>query len=312
VSGNKNKFTLLRRSPSLVSLRAFESVARQGSVTGAAAELNVTPAAVSQQIRLLEDMVGKPLFRRHKRKLVLTEVGESCLPELRKCFEHLLRAISLAEGHQARQTFNLSVPPSFAVRWLVPHFAELTAGIENCNFRVSTSLVPFHLDDSGIDLAITHGTGTFFDQGCELLIPASDIPVCRPDLLDRHPVSEPADLRHHHLLHETAEVYDPAVPDWKKWLAEHGASDIDHESGTYLSNPNLVIEAALAGLGVALARGALVKQELSDGRLVQVLDASARRDAGYYIVHNQRCGQPEIARVLSENFKKMVARYGGG
>jgi len=311
--GNNDKFTLLRRIPSLISLRAFESVARHGSCTRAAEELNVTAAAVSQQIRLLENYAGQVLFKRQNRKFVLTDAGRACLPELRKSFDHLLNAMNLAEGQRLRRSFRLSVPPSFAVRWLIPHFHELTADTDRCDFWVSTSLVPFHLDDTNIDLAVIHGSGRFFGQGSELLVPTFEVPVCHPRLLAAQPVARPEDLRHHHLIHEVAEVNDSAVPSWADWFAARNVAGVDVKSGSRFSNPNLVVEAALAGLGVALARGALVKRELASGALVCPLGPpaadDAAGDAGYYLVRNPHCGLPDVAEQLCLNFKRVVARY---
>ncbi|WP_201524716.1 LysR family transcriptional regulator, partial [Bordetella pseudohinzii] len=288
----------------------FESVARHGSCTRAADELGVSTAAVSQQIKLLENLLGCELFKRHDRKFILTNAGEACLPELRKSFDHLINAIGQVNARKFRRRFNLSSPPSLAARWLIPHFNELVEGLEECDIWVSTSLVPFHLDDTNIDLAIIHGSGKFFNQQSTLLMPSLEVPVCAPSLLQHHPLDRPADLRHHCLVHEMAEVDDTAVPSWKKWLEDRDIRDVDHETGPRFSNPNLVVEAALAGAGVALARGALVTRELASGQLLSPFGRPEPGHAGYYLVRNPTSEHQDLADVLGERIKHLVARSG--
>lgn len=301
-----DKFTLLRRVPSLIALRAFDSVARHGSCTKAAAELNVSIAAVSQQIRLLEEFAGRELFRRHNRQLILNEAGASCLPELRKSFEHLISAMSRLNNHKERVRFNISVPPSFAVRWLIPHFNELSSGIDGYDFWVSTALVPFHLADTSIDFAVIHGNGNFFGQPAELLMPAIEVPVCSPALMARSKITVPEDLHNHTLIHEVAEVDDVAVPSWEKWLRDREVDNVDFNAGPRFTNPNLVIEAALAGLGVALSRGALVARDIEAGKLVQLFGPAKAGTTGYYVVLNHRSEHCEFAQAFAEKLKSLV------
>lgn len=304
--GTADKFTLLRRVPSLIALRAFDSVARHGSCTKAAAELNVSVAAVSQQIRLLEEFAGRELFRRHNRQLILNDIGASCLPELRKSFEHLISAMGQLNNHKARQRFNISVPPSFAVRWLIPNLKTLSAATHGYDLWVSTALVPFHLADTNIDVAVIHGNGDFFGQPAELLMPALEIPVCSPELMEHNRIESPEDLRHYSLIHEVAEVDDVAVPSWEKWLRARVIDTVDFNAGLRFTNPNLVIEAAIAGLGVALSRGALVKRDIDAGKLVQLFGPAEAGATGYYIVWNQRSEHAEFAREFAEQLKALI------
>lgn len=304
--GGKDKFTLLRRVPSLIALRAFDSVARHGSCTRAASELNVSVAAVSQQIRLLEEFAGRELFRRHKRQLILNDAGASCLPELRRSFSHLIAAMEQLGSAQVRRRFNISVPPSLAVRWLVPHFQELGALAQGYDLWVSTSLVPFRLAETSIDLAIMHGNGDFFGQQAELLIPALEIPVCAPEVAARKRLDVPADLASHTLIHEVAEVDDEAVTSWEKWLHDAGVAGIDCNSGPRFSNPNLVIEAAIAGVGVALARGALVLRDIEQGRLVQLFGPPRPVKAGYWVTWNEESEHADFAQLFAGELKRLV------
>lgn len=305
---DKGRLTLLKRVPSLNSLRAFDSVARHGSCTKAAAELNVTAAAVSQQIRLLEEFAGRELFRRHNRQLILNQAGAACLPELRKSFEHLINAMGQLNTTGGRKRFNLSVPPSFAVRWLIPNLNEVIKSAEGYDIWVSTSLVPFHLADTNIDVAVIHGTGDFFGQEAELLIPAVEVPVCSPLLLRDKPIHTPQDLSNHLLIHEVAEVNDPAVPSWENWLKHRGITNVDYDSGPRFSNPNLVIEAAIAGIGVALSRGALVSRDIESGKLCQLFGTPERGNTGYYIVPNSRSEHSAFASQLADILKRIVQK----
>jgi LysR family glycine cleavage system transcriptional activator len=302
----KGKLTLLRRVPSLIALRAFDSVARFGSCTKAANELNVSVAAVSQQIRLLEEFAGRELFRRHKGQLILNDAGASCLPELRKSFSHLIAAMEQLGSAQVRRRFNVSVAGSFAVRWLVPHFKALNELADGYDLWVTTALTPFHLADTSIDLAIIHGDGNFFGQKAELLLPSLEIPVCAPEVFARAPLRQPADLSKHTLLHEIAEVDDPAVPSWDRWLQENDATDVACESGPRFSNPNLVIEAAIAGVGIALSRGALVQGDIEAGRLVQLFGNPKPGSTGYWVVCNERSEHAEFAKRFAEELKRLV------
>lgn len=302
----KDKFTLLRRVPSLIALRAFDSVARHGSCTKAAAELNVSVAAVSQQIRLLEEFAGRELFRRHKGQLILNDAGASCLPPLRRSFSHLIAAMEQLGSAQVRKRFNLSVAASFAARWLVPHFHALNELADGYDLWVTTALTPFHLADTSIDLAIIHGDGHFFGQKAERLLPSLEIPVCSPVLLQARPLRQPADLRHHTLIHEIAEVDDPAVPSWERWLQQRGAADVPCESGPRFSNPNLVIEAAIAGVGVALSRGALARRDIDAGKLVQLFGEPEPGSTGYWVVCNERSEHAGFAQRFAEELKRLV------
>ena len=305
-SSSSEKLTLLRRIPSLIALRAFDSVARHGSCTKAATELNVSVAAVSQQIRLLEEFAGRELFRRHNRQLILNEAGASCLPELRKSFEHLISAMGQLNNHHARLRFNISVPPSFAVRWLIPNFKELSATAGDFDLWVSTALVPFHLADTNIDVAVIHGDGDFYGQPAELLMPALEVPVCSPAFLASAKIKSPEDLQHHVLIHEVPEVDDVAVPSWEKWLKERGVAKVDFNAGPRFTNPNLVIEAAITGLGVALSRGALVARDIEAGKLVQLFGPAKEGATGYYVVLNQRSEHVQFAVEFAERLKSLV------
>jgi LysR family glycine cleavage system transcriptional activator len=296
-----------RRIPSLNALRAFESVARLRTCTRAAEELHVTPAAVSQQIRYLEDLAGTPLFLRVNRAFVLTDAGRRCLPEVRKGFAHLAGAMQQIREAGRREHIAVCVSPAFAVRWLLPRLSGFTGAHLDADVWLSTSLLPIHLTESRVDVAVTYGTGDFFGQAAELLVPVTDVAVCTPAVYGRHPIRAPGDLRAHTLIHESPEIDDPAVPCWADWLRAHGIDGIDAERGPRFSNPGLVIEAALAGLGVALARSALVASELRAGTLVQLFAVDAGGRTGYYLLRNPGCAAPQVADAFCDWLRAGIA-----
>jgi LysR family glycine cleavage system transcriptional activator len=296
-----------RGIPSLNALRAFESVARHGSCTRAADELHVTPAAVSQQIRFLEDLAGTPLFLRINRQFVLTDAGRRCLPEVRKGFAHLAEAMKQIHASSQRERIAVCVAPAFAVRWLLPRLSAFTRRHPHADIWLSTSLLPIRLAEARIDVAVTYGNGDFFGQPAQLLVHVGDVPVCAPAVCEARPILTPGDLRAHTLIHESAEIDDPAVPCWADWLRMQGVEDIDAEAGPRFSNPGLVIEAALAGLGVALARSALVASEIQGGRLVKLFPAHPHGRVGYYLLRNPESAAPTAAQEFCDWISAAVA-----
>jgi LysR family glycine cleavage system transcriptional activator len=193
------------------------------------------------------------------------------------------------------------------VRWLLPRLSGFTDAHPEADVWLSTSLLPLHLAESRVDVAVTYGSGEFFGQAAELLVPVADVAVCTRAVYDRHPIRVPGDLAGHTLIHESPEIDDPAVPCWADWLRAHGAEGVDAERGPRFSNPGLVIEAALAGLGVALARSALVASELRAGTLVQLFAADRAGRAGYYLLRNPGCAAAAVADAFCKWLREAIA-----
>lgn len=271
------------RIPSLNALRAFDAVARHHSCTKAAEHLFVTAAAVSQQIRFLEDALGVQLFHRVNRGFFLTEAGQRLWPEVQNGFRCFERAMDQMAEIAARRKLSISVAPSFALKWLLPRLKSFTSQHPEIDVWVTTSPLPVDLNSSSIDIAIVYGTADRVGPA-ELLLPTRAVVVCTEEVYRKAPVRSPADLRHHTLIHETPDVEDPACPSWPAWLSAVGAQGVDGESGPRFASPALVIDAALAGLGVALARDTLVAAEIRSGRLRRLFVDETRRDAGYWLL----------------------------
>ena len=223
------------RLPPLNALKAFEAAARHLSVKKAAAELSVTPAAVSHQIKALEDYLGLPLFHRHNRALELTEAARACLPKLREGFDNLAQAVERLRAHRGGGMLTVSAAPSFAARWLMPRLHRFLEAYPDIDVRVSARLrqsadggrraataeratVDTWLADS--DVAILYGHGDYPGFRVDKLFPLTITPICSPRLLTdpEHPLLKPEDLRHQMLLHDdTGDLYD-GVSFWDLWL----------------------------------------------------------------------------------------------
>jgi len=277
-----------RRLPPLMALRTFEVVARHLSLIRAADELCVTPAAVSHQIRALESHLGIPLFRRVGRGIMLTDAGQAFLPGVRDGFERLGEAVNQLETLGEGGVITVSVAPSFAIKWLVPRldrFQELHPAID-VRVAASNQLANFVNDD--VDMAIRYGSGRYPDLEVERLLPESIFPVCSPDLLQRLSLRAPQDLQQVTLLHDDSPDDDQSCPTWQMWLRAAGVSDAEWARGPRFTQSSLVLEAALHGKGVALAKATLAEADLSAGRLVRLFGDQTPVNFAYYIVGPKR------------------------
>ncbi|MFQ6019094.1 MAG: transcriptional regulator GcvA [Kiloniellaceae bacterium] len=290
---------MARRLPPLNALRAFEAAGRHLSFTKAAEELNVTAAAVSHQVKALEDYLGVQLFRRLTRGLLLTDAGQTCLPGLKESFDGLAAAVERLRGLEERGALTISVAQSFSAKWLVPRLDRFHKAYPDIDVRIfSTSrLVDFARDD--VDLAIRYGLGRWPGLRIDLLRTEEIFPVCSPALLEGpHPLKVPEDLRWHTLLHDALfkTVFGDDAQDWRTWLQAAGVSDIDPTRGPSLSPLSMVIQAAIDGQGVALGRSVLVEADLADGRLVKPFELTIPVDYAYYVVSPETAaGRPKVA-----------------
>jgi LysR family glycine cleavage system transcriptional activator len=281
-----------RRLPPLNSLRVFETVARHLSVSKAADELAVTPAAVSHQIKTLEDHLGIPLFQRVKGNLLLSDAGQAILPGIRGGFEQFAAAIEEIDNLGDAGVLTISVAPSFAAKWLLPRLDRFQAQYPEIDVRVAASmyLTDFHGD--GVDLAIRYGAGRYPDLHVERLLDEAVFPVCSPDLLKGpHKLDTPEALKNHTLLHDDSPDDDPSCPTWSMWLKAAGVPDIDGTRGPKFNQSSLVIEAAVMGRGVALGKSLLAAADLEAGRLVKPFGKAVAVDFAYYVV----CPKPKLA-----------------
>lgn len=289
--------TVNGRALPLNAMRAFESAARHLSFTLAARELHVTAGAVSRQVKVLEDYLGVPLFRRLTRALELTAEGTSMLPRVREGLGNLASAIEAARLREAACTLNVVTPPNFAARWLMPRLLRFTTAHPNLELHVtSTQDMVDRRDgaeaaasaDAGAEAPIAmvrFGSGQYPGAKVEPIFSAKYVPVCSPRLLHgKNALREPADLRLHTLLHDDTVVAESVRPTWSDWLQSVGITDIDATRGPHFSDAALAMDAAVEGLGVTLAIRELLGAEIRARRLAVPFDIAAPTSYAYYLV----------------------------
>jgi LysR family glycine cleavage system transcriptional activator len=282
--------------PPLNALRAFEVAARQLSFKKAARELHVTPAAISHQIKALEEYLGVQLFQRLNRALQLTEVGQACLPKLQEGFNCLKEAVEQVSAQTEVTHLTVSVAPSFAAKWLLPRLYRFATAHPDIDMRVSASMALVDRANSnnreqwdfrkrGVDVAIRFGRGKYQGFRVDKLFSVAIVPLCSPRLLEgEHPLLKPDDLRYHVLLHDDTLYLDERRPDWNMWLKYAGVKGIDSSRGQHFSHAVLALEAAVEGQGVVLSLRTLAAADLTAGRLVVPFELSIPLSFGYYIV----------------------------
>lgn len=289
-----------RRLPSLNGLRAFEAAARHLSFTRAAQSLFVSQAAVSHQIKALEEQLGVELFRRMTRALELTDAGRRLYPKVQQAFDLLEQGVRESRERVERQGLTISVLPSFASGWLVRRLGRFTAAHPGIQVRLDPSieLADFLSDD--IDIAIRYGLGNYADLQVEHLMDEDVFPVCSPLLADR--LDGPEDLANVALLH------DDGHGQWQTWLEALGVTGVDASRGPVYTDSNMVIQAAIEGYGVALARSGLSGDALRDGRLVQPFEFSMPSRFAYYLVYPKTYVQRPEVQAFSAWIRDEIAR----
>lgn len=282
----------MRHLPPLNAVRTFEAAARHLSFSNAAEELHITPSAVSHQVKTLEEFLGVPLFRRLNRQVELTGEGASFLPPLRAALDQIDAATARVITARESGPLVISVAPSFGTRWLVPRLPGFQEAHPDIEVRpiISVELVDFARSD--IDLAVRHGRGDWPDLESTFLKSEEVLPVCSPDLLEWGPPLEtPQDLHAHTLLHVM-----PRMGEWRSWLALADVEGIDTERGPRFQNVPMAVDAAISGLGVAIADPRMIEADLVRGRLVVPFDIELPVEGGYYLVYPaERAGAPKIA-----------------
>jgi LysR family transcriptional regulator, glycine cleavage system transcriptional activator len=291
---------VIYRLPPLNALRVFEAAARHLSFKEAANELSITQAAVSHQIKSLEEYLGVELFRRSGRGVQLTEAARACLPRLREGFDSLAAAVELVRTRAEEADLLITAPPVFTARWLMPRlagFARREPKIELRVFASSKMVDAGALDSptlvSGLDLRenasgveIHLGSGQYPGYRADRLFGVSMAVVANPELVKGNPpIREPGDLAHHVLLHDDAMEIVAGGNAWQRWLDNAGVAErVDASRGPRFSSNILSLEAASQKLGVALALKPLVNDDLSSNRLCAPFDIEMKPQAAYYLV----------------------------
>ena len=277
-----------RHLPPLNAVRAFEAAARLGGFNAAGAELNVSANAVGRLVKILEDSLGVPLFRRLARGVVVTEAGGRYLARVGTLLDQLDEATADLQGLETSRVLTVSAMPSVVSRWLIPRLGSLTERHPELDVRIVATVARTDFAREEIDVAIRIGGGSYEGLRSELLMSEDFFPVCSPELLSRGPpLREPADLAHHVLLHDECgcEQCLPDQLDWTRWLAANGITNVDAQHGLRFSFSHMTLQAAAEGQGVALASSALLADDLLTGRLVKPFgDLAVRGPYGFFIV----------------------------
>ena len=301
---------MARKLPPLKALRAFEAAARHLSFTQAAAELHVTQAAISHQVKILEERLGLPLFRRLNRRLVLTEAGQIYLPVLRDAFDRIAAGTSQLYKDEDSGPLRVSVLPSLAAKWLLPRMSRFRDRHPDFDVMISANNKLIDFSDDSVEMGIRYGAGNYPGLQVDLLLSDEVFPVCSPSIIsDRAPLEAPEDLRHHTLLHDEVSREDES-PDWRNWLQAARVSGVDWSRGPGFSDSSMVLEAAAAGHGVALAHCWLAQADLESGRLIQPFGPSIPSKHAYYVVCPPALAERRRVRLFREWLLEEAERTG--
>jgi len=269
---------MMRRLPPLNAVKAFEAAARQRSFTQAAEELHVTPGAVSQQVKLLEDTLGLKLFNRERQRLIITEAGQDYLGVVREALDQIAIGAERLMQRQRSGVLTVSVSPDFAAKWLINRLGRFAESHPQTDLRISAEDQHSDFARQDVDLAVRHGSGTWPGLSIVQLCSERLFPVCSPKLigsLNRR--VEPIDLLKFPLLR---------LDDWTNWGRWFEAAGVTTQArpGPVLNRASMLIDAAIDGQGIALARTALAAWDIIHGRLVRPVDVSLAMANTYWIV----------------------------
>jgi len=302
----------MARLPPLNSLKAFESAQRHMSFQKAAEELFVTPAALSYQIRQLEEHLGTKLFNRLNRAVELTAQGHTIAGGLEESFHLIRQTLNRLERHENHNVLVISAGPAFTSKWLAPRLYRFLARWPDIDVRISASLKKVNLSTGDVDIGLRFGAGDY--QGCVSikLLEESVTPMCAPQLLQGPmKIQNPADLRSHMLIHDDTHNHMGAfrLPDWNEWLEKASVSDIVQiGQGLRFDIADHALDAAIAGTGVVLGRSVLADGDIKAGRLLTPFDLRLKTEYSFYLV----ISRPRINEMNIKRFTDWVLEEAAG
>lgn len=274
----------------LNALRAFEASARHRSFSAAAEELHVTPAAVGQLVRTLEDWLGTALFVRGgsgRTRLVATEAAERALPGIRAGLASLSLGLQRLREASAQGVLTVTVSPAFAAKWLLPRIERFQTACPDTDVRLDTSLKPVDFVAQQIDIGVRYGSGVWSGLVAEKLMDEEIYPVCSPQLLkERGCFQQPCDLTRETLIHDLSMDSHTGFSSWDDWLRRAGMNGVNTARGMKINNSAAVLQAAIDGQGIALARSVMARDDVAAGRLVRLFpEVEFASPLAYYIVY---------------------------
>jgi len=269
----------------LNALRAFEATARLGSYVRAADELAVTPAAIGQQVRMLEEHFGSALFKRQGNKLLLTEAARAVLPDIKEAFDRLAQAANRLRETRSTDLLTVTLPPSF-IGWLISRIETFSMAHPEVDLRLDPMDRLADLRRENIGVAIRYGAGRYPGLDTTLLMADEVFPVCSPSLLTRmRKLRDPDDLAHYQLIHDTTMELHSSFPTWATWLKAAGARRVDAQRGLRVNSPIMALQAAIDGKGVALARSVTAADALRERRIIRPFQFACATNYSYYLLH---------------------------
>jgi LysR family transcriptional regulator, glycine cleavage system transcriptional activator len=285
--------TTIRNLP-LNALRSFDAAARHLSFAAAAAELGVTAAAVSVQVRRLEEWVGMPLFVRGHRSIALSGSGRTLAPRLTALFLEMERLLSQVAEFDAT-SLQISSMATFASRWVAPRLASFTQQHPQLQVRIVAADRRVDFERDGVDIGLRYGDGNYPELYSREIARARAFPVCSPALAARHG-ADPARIAGALLLHDESSLVAPGLPTWSEWFAQAGAPRTIEGSGALFGNSHMALAAAVSGQGFALGLSPLVDEDLAAGRLVKPFATELPSSFGFWFVcRRERLQEPKIA-----------------
>lgn len=281
-----------RRLPPLNALKAFEAAARNLSFTKAAEELFVTQAAVSHQIKTLEEHLGLKLFLRKNRSLLLTEEGQAYFLDIKDIFTQLVDATERLLARGAKGSITVSLTPSFAIQWLIPRLNLFNEAHPEIDIRIKAQELEENSLTDDVDVAIYYGRGHWNGVQTHKLHTEYLVPLCSPMLLNGpKPLFNINDLENHTLLHDTTRK------NWKTWMKTAGVRNIKVNTGPIFSHSSMVLQAAIHGQGVALGNSVLARPDIDSGRLVIPFSHTLESKNAFYLVCRE--SQSELGKIVS-------------
>lgn len=278
----------------LNALRAFEASARHQSFSAAAQELNVTPAAVGQLVRGLEESLGTPLFIRNnsgKARLVATDAALRALPNIRAGFDKLALGLEQLKKSATDSVLTVTVSPAFAAKWLLPRFERFQAICPDTDVRLDTHLKPVDFVTHRVDVGVRYGTGVWQGLTAEKLMDEDIFPVCSPEFLRQHKhMDSPSRFSSLTLIHDLSMESDTGFLTWENWFKKVGVTGVPTARGMRINNSAAVLQAAIEGRGVALARSVMAHDDLAAERLIPLFpELRCQSELAYYVVYRPEC-----------------------
>jgi LysR family glycine cleavage system transcriptional activator len=300
------------KMPPLNALRAFEAAARHLSLTKAAQELNVSPGAVSHQIRALEALLGIELFERRVRAIALTPAAKMLYPGVQNGFLQIQEAVASLRHVANERVLVVSTPPGLTAKWLAARLYRFASGYPEIDVRISSSLAIANFTTDGVDVAVRNlavrRPGNDPALLIERLVEVSLVPVCSPRLYEQHGSPRTAEaLARMPLIHDESLASRARMPTWSEWLNAAGVPSIDVSRGLHFNSSDHALDAASEGAGVLLAHDLLAYDDLRTGRLIIPIAQPISSDRAYYVVCPKHRSRVPHVQAFRDWIKQEVA-----